>query len=196
MQGPLDYFLWLGVPLIVVIGLVGYVFVTMRTLYAMQGGSFEVRPAESGQYRFRSDFGLFEIDGGKGKLRIIGPASSLSMPIGQVRGVELRVAEAMLDRWHEFLIGMQLQDLFSQFRDRVRWQVVVAVLEDGREIPLYAAGQIHRRELLFDWLMRAEMSLVWWLRIAPEVPAVARVVRDELAGRFAAFATTSGTGSS
>lgn len=191
MRTVLDYFLLIAVPAGAVAAAAGYAIVTLRTLYAMQGGAFQVQPAPAGHYRFRSDFGLVEIDGGAGKLRLIGPASSLSVPIAQLRGVELRVEEALLDRWHEFLIGMQLHDLFAAFRDRIRWQVVVAVLEDGREIPLYAAGQIHRRELLFDWLIRAELALAWRLRIAPEVPAVARGVCAEIASRFAA----SGSGS-
>jgi hypothetical protein len=153
--------------------------------HAMQLGQFVLLPADAGRPRFRTDLGLYEVDHARGRLRLVGGNGSRIVPLDSIRQVRVQVTEAMLDRWQEFMLGFDISDLIPAYRDRIVWQVVVLDLEDGTEIPVFAAGQLHRREFLQQWSVDQMESLGRAMRLMPDTTKLSHRVRDDVAALLA-----------
>lgn len=128
--------------LLIVVAAAGLGVIALRTTHALQGGQCDWLPADPGGLRFRSDFGLFELDRGRTSLRVTGDRQVATVPLDRPVHVEVRRVVALAPQWLEFVLGAGTFDLFEQSGPGLDWHVVVIVLDDGREVPVYAVGQL------------------------------------------------------
>ena len=165
----------LMLPVIVLVaGMAGLGVVALRTTHAMHGGRFEALPAPPGGLRFRSDFGEFAVDRGRTALTLSADTHRTVVPLDRPARVEVRIVAALAPRWLEYVLGVEAFDLFELDPHRIDWHVVLVVFEDGREIPVFVAGQASAASTTSRSLARNLTRL----RIVPDAAAVARQVGE------------------
>jgi hypothetical protein len=159
--------------LVIAVAMAGLAVASLRTTHAIHGGRFEVLHAPPGGLRFRSDFGEFDIDRGRTALTLAADTLRTVVPLDRPARVEVRIVAALAPQWLEYVLGVEAFDLFGLDPHRIAWHVVLVVFEDGREIPVFAAGQASGASTR----SRSPLGRLIRLRVVPDVAAVAQRVR-------------------
>lgn len=158
--------------LLIVVAAAALGVIALRTSHALHGGRYENLATEPGGLRVRSDFGLFDFDRGRAWLRVTGDRQVATVPIDHLATVADRSVAALAPEWLEFVLGAETFDLFEQSGAGIGWQVVVIVLGDGREVPVFAVGQVAVGRAFVRALLR--------VGLVPDAKAQAQRVRADL----------------
>ncbi|RZI72724.1 MAG: hypothetical protein EOP13_14165 [Pseudomonas sp.] len=84
----------------------------------------------------------------------------------------------------ELLLGMEVSDLWPQYRDFIDWQVVTVVLCTGERVPLFRTGRYHRRKYLHTFYLELQLVCLELLGLVIDVDAQGRTVLDRISARL------------
>jgi hypothetical protein len=158
----------------------GVVYQQFRFFARAHLGQFDELPSEPGRFRFRSDFGLFELDPHAGRVRIVGESGSRVRALDSVVAIGLHQEESLRPWWEDLLVGANVTDLLVAYRDRIVWHIVSFDFDDGTREPAFAVGEYERREFGTTWLIRWRVALLRRWGWQADVPRMAIHVRDAL----------------
>ncbi|MFZ3087754.1 MAG: hypothetical protein WA123_06785 [Methylotenera sp.] len=162
--------------LIAALGILTHLF-WMGLFRQINKGRFNVIKNTTKSFKVISDFGSVNIDHELQKLTLGGKNRYLKIDLNQITGVRFTHDDEWA-RFAEWFFGVGLLDVFPAFRDRVHWYTIKLVLSDGKEVPIFVAGEYEPREFLMGWYLDLEVSILSWFGVLPDVGAYARETLD------------------
>lgn len=146
-------------------------------------GNFKVLASSHGTTRIESSTGNFTLDEGARTLRYRVGGTGGTLAFSEIAGLEYRVNEkgAVLA---ELVLGLNVTDLLTKYRDTVEWFSIAVVAHDGRRVPLYLSGQYQPREFLLGWYIELQAAVLEHLGHWPDVQKDSRAALDLLRPRL------------
>ncbi len=128
----------------------------MSIAYRIKKGMFKPSPGGQGRYRFRTDHGSFKIDREEKCLGLSSGQVVEKIPFDEISHIEYQYGKAS-----SLLAELYFDapDPLMQV-DKIGWYVVVVVTTGGRKIPLFSAGQLERREFLWNRINEIEKAIL------------------------------------
>jgi hypothetical protein len=167
------------VPAVVVIE-----FLIVAYLYRIKGAKFQIIADTESQFVFETNLGRFRLDREKKAVVLPGGDGTVTtIPFTEIKKLDFGLAR----EWAfgaELWFGLGFTDLLKQYQDTNEWYGVALVLHSGKRVPIYAAGQLVRREFLMEWWLQIQRALLARFGLYRDVGETSRAVLEEILRGF------------